>query len=53
MKRVLVLSFTDLATDPRVHRQIAALATRHRVLAAGTAPPACPRASGARGRARR
>jgi hypothetical protein len=39
MKRVLVLSFTDLATDPRVHRQIAALATRHRVLAAGTAPP--------------
>jgi hypothetical protein len=37
---VLVLSFTDLATDPRVHRQLCALATRYRVLAAGTAPPA-------------
>src|SRR5688572_22399570 len=39
---VLVISFTDLASDPRVHRQLCALATRYRVLAAGTAPPAVP-----------
>jgi hypothetical protein len=38
-KSVLVLSFTDLATDPRVHRQIRALSDRYHVLAAGTAPP--------------
>jgi glycosyltransferase involved in cell wall biosynthesis len=40
MKTVLVISFSDLANDPRVSRQIAALSTRYRVLAAGTAPPA-------------
>ena len=39
LKTVLVLSFTDLATDPRVSRQIRLLATKYRVLAAGTAPP--------------
>lgn len=37
---VLVLSFTDMASDPRVDRQIHALSSRYRVLAAGTAPPA-------------
>ncbi len=35
---VLVISFSDLASDPRVDRQIAALLTRHRVIAAGLAP---------------
>jgi Glycosyltransferase Family 4 len=34
----LVISFSDLASDPRVDRQIAALLTRHRVIAAGLAP---------------
>jgi hypothetical protein len=40
MKSVLVLSLTDMAADPRVDRQIRALSSRYRVLAAGTAPPA-------------
>jgi len=37
--RVLVLSFSDLASDPRVDRQLAALGARHEVVAAGLAPP--------------
>jgi hypothetical protein len=37
--RVLVLSLTDLAIDPRVNRQIRALSDRYQVIAAGTAPP--------------
>lgn len=32
---VLVISFSDLARDPRVNRQIAALRVRHEVVAAG------------------
>jgi hypothetical protein len=39
LKSVLILSFTDLARDPRVNRQIRLLSSRYRVLAAGTAPP--------------
>lgn len=35
---VLVISFSDLASDPRVDRQIEALLTKHRVIAAGLAP---------------
>jgi len=38
MTTVLVISFSDLASDPRVDRQIVALTTRHRVIAAGLAP---------------
>jgi hypothetical protein len=37
---VLVISFSDLESDPRVDRQIAALLSRHHVVAAGLAPPA-------------
>jgi hypothetical protein len=33
-----VISFSDLASDPRVDRQIAALLTRHEVVAAGLGP---------------
>jgi len=40
--RVLVLSFTDLGRDPRVHRQIRFLAERYHVVAAGTGDPAVP-----------
>jgi len=39
VSRVLVISFTDLAADPRVDRQIAMLRQRHDVLAAGLGPP--------------
>src|SRR5947209_19087083 len=39
MTRVLVISFTDLASDPRVDRQIRALSTRHEIVAAGLRPP--------------
>jgi hypothetical protein len=39
MSRILVISFSDLASDPRVDRQIAALKTRHSVIAAGLSPP--------------
>lgn len=39
MTRVLVISFTDLASDPRVDRQIRALKTSYKVVAAGLAPP--------------
>ena len=37
--RVLVLSFSDLATDPRVNRQLRFLAPRHQVTAAGWTDP--------------
>jgi hypothetical protein len=40
LARVLVISFSDLSSDPRVDRQIAALLARHEVTAAGLAPPA-------------
>jgi len=40
MSRVLVVSFTDLASDPRVDRQIAMLREHHEVVTAGTGPPA-------------
>jgi hypothetical protein len=40
--RVLVLSFTDLARDPRVDRQIRFLAERYTVVAAGTGEPGVP-----------
>jgi hypothetical protein len=36
---VLVVSFTDFASDPRVDRQIRILRTRHEILAAGLGPP--------------
>src|SRR3954452_13661472 len=42
MTRVLVISFTDLACDPRVDRQISVLGTRHQIVAAGLAPPGQP-----------
>ncbi len=37
--RVLVLAFSDLARDPRVHRQLRFLAPLHQVTAAGWADP--------------
>ena len=40
MTRVLVISFSDLARDPRVDRQISFLAREHEVVAAGFAPSA-------------
>jgi hypothetical protein len=40
MARILVISFTNLASDPRVDRQIGALESRHEIVAAGIAPPA-------------
>lgn len=39
MSRVLVISFSDLARDPRVDRQISFLAGQHEVVTAGLAPP--------------
>jgi hypothetical protein len=39
LARVLVISSSDLASDPRVDRQIAALCGRHEVIAAGLAAP--------------
>jgi hypothetical protein len=39
MKTILVLSFSNLATDPRVNRQIRFLRDRYRVVAAGLADP--------------
>jgi len=39
LKRILIISFSDLANDPRVNRQIQLLSSRYRVLAAGLAPP--------------
>lgn len=38
MTRVLVLSFSELARDPRVSRQVAALTGEHEVVAAGFGP---------------
>ncbi len=35
MPRVLILTFSDVARDPRVRRQIAALADEHEVISAG------------------
>jgi hypothetical protein len=40
--RALVLSFSNLGTDPRVHRQISLLVKRFEVVAAGHAAPAVP-----------
>lgn len=40
MARVLVISFSDLARDSRLDRQIGWLLERHQVIAAGLAPPA-------------
>lgn len=42
VSRALVISFSDLARDPRVDRQISFLAGEHEVIAAGFAPPAGP-----------
>jgi hypothetical protein len=39
MQSVLVISFSDLGHDPRVHRQLRFLAKRYRVIAAGLADP--------------
>lgn len=39
MPTALVISLSDLASDPRVDRQIMALRTRFEVVAAGLAPP--------------
>jgi glycosyltransferase involved in cell wall biosynthesis len=39
MKTILILSFSNLATDPRVNRQIRFLSDRYRVVAAGLADP--------------
>ncbi|MBI5844419.1 MAG: glycosyltransferase [Deltaproteobacteria bacterium] len=38
-KRVLVLSFSHLDRDPRVHRQLSWLSGKYRVTAAGFSPP--------------
>lgn len=42
MATILVISFTDLKRDPRVHRQIEALRTHHTVIAAGSGDPGLP-----------
>jgi len=42
MARVLVISFSDLARDPRVDRQIGFLRPHHQIVAAGLAPPRHP-----------
>jgi glycosyltransferase involved in cell wall biosynthesis len=42
MKTVLILSFSNLATDPRVNRQIRFLHESYQVVAAGLADPALP-----------
>ncbi len=42
MKTVLVISFSDLARDPRVNRQIRFLADQYRVVAAGFTDPGIP-----------
>jgi hypothetical protein len=39
---LLVISFSDLGTDPRVDRQIEVLSRRHTIVAAGLRPPAHP-----------
>lgn len=40
MSRILVISLSDLARDPRVDRQLSALGSSHTVIAAGLGPPA-------------
>ena len=42
MARVVVISFSDLARDPRVDRQIAVLRRHYTVVAAGLGPPGHP-----------
>jgi hypothetical protein len=42
MSTILVISFSDLKRDPRVHRQIEALRTHHTVIAAGIGDPELP-----------
>lgn len=42
MARVLLISFSDLASDPRVDRQIEVLRTHHSIVAAGTGSPRHP-----------
>lgn len=42
MKRILVISFSNLASDPRVNRQIRLFAHRYNVTAAGYADPEIP-----------
>ena len=39
MSRLLVISFTDLASDPRVDRQIRCLKSHYQLIAAGLGPP--------------
>jgi len=39
MKTILIISFSNLATDPRVNRQIRFLSEEYRVIAAGWADP--------------
>jgi hypothetical protein len=39
VRRLLVISFSDLASDPRVDRQIDALRETYAIVAAGVAPP--------------
>jgi len=39
LKRLLIVSFSDLAVDPRVNRQVRLLRDRYRVTAAGYADP--------------
>jgi hypothetical protein len=43
MKHVLVISFSNLATDPRVNRQLRWLVGNYRVTAAGLVDPEIPR----------
>ncbi|HET6889903.1 MAG TPA: hypothetical protein VFH31_02275, partial [Pyrinomonadaceae bacterium] len=42
MKSVLVISFSDLANDPRVQRQLVALSKSYTVYAAGGSDPSVP-----------
>lgn len=42
MKTVLIISFTDLARDPRVNRQIRFIKDNYRVIAVGTGDPGIP-----------
>lgn len=42
LKTVLIISYSNLAADPRVNRQIRWLSERYRVIAAGLADPAVP-----------
>lgn len=42
MKTILVISYSNLATDPRVNRQLRWLSESYRVIAAGLADPGLP-----------